>query len=342
MEELKAKIEKGNYFENQFLIENISSLSVKGTHCILYILNLSMNKGEEGKNRVNYDILMENLLKAIRDYAKEKEVYFDCVYTRLFIPEHFSYYSDLGFKNVGELEYTLNNNRIYKLERFPYGLKGHTDIVNELIELYDNAKVSKVVCRPCTEADLSNNNIYNLIYQTDPYIYPAMFDTIGKCRKVLSLIYEKNVDTMFNYSNLYIALKDRDVVGIILWHKGKLSWTNDVVKASFLLNGIETPEYFEDVCERYFSQYNEAEENDTIEIINLCVAEKYRNMGIGKKLLKSFLEWRSEKDIMLYCLENNENAIKLYEGVGFKSKSKTKAYKPIGEFEWAVKYTLEY
>ena len=98
---LIEKIEKGLLHEGELKAEDVSSLAVPDTHCILYILNLSMNKGEEG---TNYGLLIDNLLNTIKEYAK-KRIFFDCVYTRLFINDHFSIYSDLGFERVSDLEW---------------------------------------------------------------------------------------------------------------------------------------------------------------------------------------------------------------------------------------------
>ncbi len=334
------KIEKGNLLESQLKAEEVSSLAVSDTHCILYILNLSMNKGEEGECDSNYEVLMDNFLNTIKEYAKQR-VFFDCAYTRLFIKKHYSFYEDLGFENIENIEYDQVENRMYKMENFPYDLKWKGEIVDEIIALYNERVVERTTFRPCEKKDLSDYAIYDLIYKTDPYIYPSLLGSIENCREALSLVYEKNIDSMFNYSNLFIAKRGSAIVGIILWHKGKLNWTNDVIKASLVLNGIKPPKHFEKVSEEYFSQYNKPKK-DSVEILNLCIAEKYRNLGIGKEFLESFLKWRKEKEVILYCLEDNESANKLYQNLNFKQVDIDTAYTPNDDDSIkAIKYILK-
>lgn len=335
-------IEKGLLFESNLDTETVSSLAVPDTHCILYILNLSMNKGEDGEIYSNYEILIDNMLKTILEYAK-KRIYFDCVYTRLFIKKHFSIYEELGFQNIPNLEYNDYNSRIYKLNNFPYDLNWKHEIVDNLISLYKKKDYSmNYEFRPCEEKDLpGNDKIYDLIYNTDPYIYPAMFNSKEICRRVLSLVYEKNTDSLFNYSNLYVALDNDNIIGIILWHKGAIKWNDNIIKASFTINGIELPEYFQDVCDNYFSHYNVNQDSDEIEIINVCIDEKYQNMGIGRKLLDSFINWRNETNFQLFCLDKNTPAKQLYTNLNFIETDKCLAYTSTKNDDiWALKYTL--
>ena len=56
-------------------------------------------------------------------------------------------------------------------------------------------------------------------------------------------------------------------------------------------------------------------------INNLFVLEEYRGKGIGKKLMETMMDAFKEKGINnfeLYALNNNENALKFYEKLGFK------------------------
>ena len=56
-------------------------------------------------------------------------------------------------------------------------------------------------------------------------------------------------------------------------------------------------------------------------INNLFVLEEYRGKGIGKKLMETMMDAFKEKGINnfeLYALNNNENALKFYEKLGFR------------------------
>ena len=53
----------------------------------------------------------------------------------------------------------------------------------------------------------------------------------------------------------------------------------------------------------------------------MFVLEEYRGKGIGKKLMETMMDAFKEKGINnfeLYALNNNENALKFYEKLGFK------------------------
>ena len=60
-----------------------------------------------------------------------------------------------------------------------------------------------------------------------------------------------------------------------------------------------------------------------IEIDDMCIDEKHRKKGIGKKLFEEVIKFSKEKGIKrleLGVWEFNENAIKFYECLGMKTK----------------------
>ena len=61
-----------------------------------------------------------------------------------------------------------------------------------------------------------------------------------------------------------------------------------------------------------------------LEIEAICVDQKYRGKGIGTELLKYVKKFGKENnctDLYLTVNKENVNAIKVYEGFGFKVKS---------------------
>lgn len=64
---------------------------------------------------------------------------------------------------------------------------------------------------------------------------------------------------------------------------------------------------------------------ERVEINNIEVEEKYRNMGIGTELLKRLIE-TVQKSISLEVRINNYNAIKLYKKFNFQEKAIRKGY----------------
>jgi len=66
-----------------------------------------------------------------------------------------------------------------------------------------------------------------------------------------------------------------------------------------------------------------------IEIDDLCVNEKYREKGIGKKLFEEIVIFGKEngvKCIELMVWEFNQDAIKFYESMGMKIRIKRMEY----------------
>jgi len=56
-------------------------------------------------------------------------------------------------------------------------------------------------------------------------------------------------------------------------------------------------------------------------VSNLYVQKKYRNKGIGKKLLLASLKWLKQNNVKYISLEihlENKKALKFYRGLGFK------------------------
>lgn len=58
------------------------------------------------------------------------------------------------------------------------------------------------------------------------------------------------------------------------------------------------------------------------EIENMFISKKFRNKGIGSKLVDEFLVWAKKNDIKnisVSALSKNKNAINFYKQVGFKN-----------------------
>lgn len=155
--------------------------------------------------------------------------------------------------------------------------------------------------------DIQLRDIAGLIYDTDSYIYPAMFSSKDEAVSIIPAMFKSN-DDMFNVNNLFSASQDERVVGIILWHRGPMKWNNALYKS----NGGNSP-YIYDLMANYFSEYSMTPEN-TVSIINVCTS--VHGKGIGGMMLNAFF-----KDIYgpyeLFVLADNMVALKLYQKNGF-------------------------
>lgn len=67
-------------------------------------------------------------------------------------------------------------------------------------------------------------------------------------------------------------------------------------------------------------------DNNTFEIGNICVKPEYQNKGIGTAVLKEILFEHKEQNIKLQVFKINENAIKLYEKMGFEKTDETETH----------------
>ena len=159
--------------------------------------------------------------------------------------------------------------------------------------------------------------IAGLIYDTDRYIYQGMFGSRQNAIKVIPTLLSGNEDRMFRLSNLYVAVMEEEIVGLILWVKGKLQWNLGVLCEVLRNLGIESPEYLNEVYSQYLSRYDSTDNYEKISLLNVCVDKKKRNAGIGRRLLMSFLEKHPKEDMELCVLKDNEGAVKLYQDCGF-------------------------
>lgn len=159
--------------------------------------------------------------------------------------------------------------------------------------------------------------IAGLIYDTDRYIYQGMFGSRQNAIKVIPTLLSGNEDRMFRVSNLYAAVMEEEIVGLILWVKGKLQWNPGVLCEVLRNLGIESPEYLNEVYSQYLSRYDSTDNYEKISLLNVCIDRKKRNTGIGRRLLMSFLEKHPKEDMELCVLKDNEGAVKLYQDCGF-------------------------
>ena len=176
-------------------------------------------------------------------------------------------------------------------------------------------------------------DIAELIYHTDPYIYPAIFGDgnsgIEKAKIILPTVIESKKDTMFQKKNLFVAIFSGEIVGLILWHSGNLYWDCSELINVAKMNNIHLNKYrIKQVEKEYVSErYTGNDTNELpINIINVCVKTKCRHKGIASRLLESFIDEHLEDNMELTVLSENKNAISLYEKQGFSADQETKGF----------------
>lgn len=186
-------------------------------------------------------------------------------------------------------------------------------------------KFKKLEFEDMTKENL--NVISKLIYQTDPYIYPALFANEENAVSLLTAIIPLDVDEMFSWRNIYVAMMEKKVVALILWKKGYMRWDKNFFLQLAKKQGVELPETFSLVYEKYFATYEDKQLEGVTSLINVCVDKKVRLNGIAKNMLNSFLhiDQKGQK-YELFCLQDNEIAMKLYVNRGFRKIKRQKAF----------------
>lgn len=188
--------------------------------------------------------------------------------------------------------------------------------------------------------DLSDENLRTisaLIYETDPFIYPAMFASKEDAVALFPVVIRSGRDAMFCKKNLYAALEKGKIVAIILWHEGALRWDERQFKSIAEAKLVHLPASFDLVSKKYFSGYDDASLQDRVSLINICVSKHCQGMGIGKRMLTSFFGDIGDKCYELYCLEDNQRAIALYERLGFRAVARQRAFTIFEKEVYSVK-----
>lgn len=174
-------------------------------------------------------------------------------------------------------------------------------------------------CEQLSATHLTNSTleqIAELVWDTDEYIYPAMFCSRGDALRVLPELIRRG-DKMFCPENIFIAKAGDDAVGLILWHKGPLGWTPTLFQQVISEFGITQTPYFQKVFREYFQDYNHTA-SDTTAIINVCVHKTAQGQGIGTRMMQEFLS--SPTTVLpaeLYVLAENPAAVYLYQKFDF-------------------------
>lgn len=75
----------------------------------------------------------------------------------------------------------------------------------------------------------------------------------------------------FDIQNMYVAMEENEIIGIILWKKGPLEWSKEKFIQVAEKNSVLLSPYITDVKENYIDSYSN---NSEIAIINVCISSK--------------------------------------------------------------------
>ena len=165
--------------------------------------------------------------------------------------------------------------------------------------------------------------IGKLIYETDPYIYPAFYDNNDalsmKCAKAML-----TRDTLFNYKNIKLGKINGKTAGFMVILEKFPENNYDEMKQAMLESlGYLTPE-FDNVMKGYFQTLNY--EWEGTQIMSLAVLPEYRQKRVATRMLNSL---SSKKTYSLACVKDNQSARELYRKCGFTFKYEYPGYTDI-------------
>ena len=139
--------------------------------------------------------------------------------------------------------------------------------------------VKGIRCRranmPLTEEQLKE--IASLIYDTDQFIYPAMFSSRQEAEIVLPKMIRAG-DQMFRRENMFVAMQGSNVAGVLIWIRGPLQWNKKIYEKC---GG--RAEHIDRVVMEYFSLFAEAPTN-MASMVRISVQKELRGKHIGSLL----------------------------------------------------------
>lgn len=162
-----------------------------------------------------------------------------------------------------------------------------------------------------------------LIYLTDPYIYPYWFqNNIDEAKKMFNILIRKN--TIFNYKNCIVAIENKKIIGLIL----------SVAKENKITDKLESLKKisfnYRYVIEKYISKIYKLYKKDTIYIMCVCVLPEFRNHKVASKMMDFFIKKFKNREFLLDVLVDNTFAKKLYKNFGFVKIKRTLGFSGYG------------
>lgn len=310
--EQESQVRDGLFMEGSYTVEKrLDVFSAAPNPVAIYLLNLSTNDRAEDSRLM----LWRSFAERIQTLA-QKGIFLKGIYTNALDAETEGVFISKGFKYI---THNKGGGEIYYLDLS----HGFPEEFSYIVQERDLEKLcyqywrTQFKCRQLTDADdLSEQQeraLARLVWQTDPYIYPAMF-TESQAVELLPLLFDD--DSMFNLRNLYCGFIGDTIVGIILHHHGPLYWTADLLKAECK----DLPATLDIVERDYFSEYQKTPVHAR-SIINCCVDSRWRMSGIrlGSEMMKQFLEEHPGEEMELFVLEETPAARKLYRRAGFRT-----------------------
>lgn len=171
--------------------------------------------------------------------------------------------------------------------------------------LQSSTPLDRLFVREAIPSD-NTQRIAELIYYTDPYIYPAAFENVKTAQNEFPYL------GLFDLKNIIVAIRNGEFIGVAVVSSGE---NKTIDPEEYMANHKKLPESFRIVCREYFNQIEGYSENE-VYIACLSVDKDHRNMGVGTALLEYVFQKFSAASVSLDVVDGNP-AEKLYISLGF-------------------------
>ena len=150
--------------------------------------------------------------------------------------------------------------------------------------------IAPVVCdgitvRPLAPSD-NLDEVAELIYLTDPYIYPAWFDSIEDGIAVIREMIK--LETLYNARHLTVAVTDDRVVGIIVSRYCPFTEDEREIELAFSRAGVPLDERTHKIFTDYYAKMGDPA--DGYYIANVATHPDYRRRGIAAAMISCTLD----------------------------------------------------
>jgi hypothetical protein len=169
-----------------------------------------------------------------------------------------------------------------------------------------------IICRRADKplSDVQLKEIAGLIYDSDPYIYPAMFESRRHAENIIPKMIRAG-DQMFKCDNIYAAMDGTKIAGVLVWMRGPLQWNKKIYEKC---GG--RAKHIDRVVMEYFNLFEEAP-SDMNTMVRISVKKELQGNHIGSLLMQTFME-AEQGPYQLFVLSNNAEAISFFQKKGFR------------------------
>lgn len=202
----------------------------------------------------------------------------------------------------------------------------------------NNVKLVRFDQHHITEEQL--NQIAELIYLTDEYIYPEAFGSINDRAIDLIKYLIKQETSFFHPKNLYLLIQSDTIAALAVVIDDTANWYDRTLEKVHEDLAVEVnKDRLQNVENLYFKNVVRHHVKGSMTIVNVSTHPDYQRQGLAKRLLIDILNQFPNHDFYLDVLSDNHGAIRLYQKLGFEITQKKPGFSPNGFIE---EYQMHY